>query len=566
MRSDNIKKGIARTPHRSLLMATGVSKKNINTPFIGIASSFSDLVPGHIGMRDLERQIEKGIHSGGGQSFIFGVPAVCDGIAMGHDGMRYSLPSRDLIADCIEAVANAHQLDGLVLLSNCDKITPAMLIAAARINIPTIIVTAGPMLDGESKCEKLTMISGSFEAIGKFRDGKIDEKRLIELEEASCPSAGSCQGLYTANTMACLTEVIGMSLPWCATSAAVSSHKRRIAFESGIQIVELVRQDKKPLDIITRDTLRNAIIADLAMGGSTNSFLHILAIASAASQFSHSPKEEGKGSTNPIITLKDFEELSYKIHQIVKLEPSSAITMSGFYQAGGVNAVLKTLLRDVPLFKDSIGVTLEKTSEIVKDAYIDETIIHPYSEPFTTKPGLGILYGNISPNGSVIKISAVDESCYEFSGNARVFDSEEEAMSALENNLIKEGDVVVIRYEGPKGGPGMREMLAPTSLIVGKGLGTKTALITDGRFSGGTRGICVGHICPEAADGGIIGLIEDDDIIEININNRTLNLKISDEELKKRRENFVPKTTKITSGYLAKYSKIVQDASHGAIV
>ena len=566
MRSDNIKKGIARTPHRSLLMATGVSKKNINTPFIGIASSFSDLVPGHIGMRDLERQIEKGIHSGGGQSFIFGVPAVCDGIAMGHDGMRYSLPSRDLIADCIEAVANAHQLDGLVLLSNCDKITPAMLIAAARINIPTIIVTAGPMLDGESKCEKLTMISGSFEAIGKFRDGKIDEKRLIELEEASCPSAGSCQGLYTANTMACLTEVIGMSLPWCATSAAVSSHKRRIAFESGIQIVELVRQDKKPLDIITRDTLRNAIIADLAMGGSTNSFLHILAIASAASQFSHSPKEEGKGSTDPIITLKDFEELSYKIHQIVKLEPSSAITMSGFYQAGGVNAVLKTLLRDVPLFKDSIGVTLEKTSEIVKDAYIDETIIHPYSEPFTTKPGLGILYGNISPNGSVIKISAVDESCYEFSGNARVFDSEEEAMSALENNLIKEGDVVVIRYEGPKGGPGMREMLAPTSLIVGKGLGTKTALITDGRFSGGTRGICVGHICPEAADGGIIGLIEDDDIIEININNRTLNLKISDEELKKRRENFVPKTTKITSGYLAKYAKIVQDASHGAIV
>ena len=566
MRSDNIKKGIARTPHRSLLMATGVSKKNINTPFIGIASSFSDLVPGHIGMRDLERQIEKGIHSGGGQSFIFGVPAVCDGIAMGHDGMRYSLPSRDLIADCIEAVANTHQLDGLVLLSNCDKITPAMLIAAARINIPTIIVTAGPMLDGESKCEKLTMISGSFEAIGKFRDGKIDEKRLIELEEASCPSAGSCQGLYTANTMACLTEVIGMSLPWCATSAAVSSHKRRIAFESGIQIVELVRQDKKPLDIITRDTLRNAIIADLAMGGSTNSFLHILAIASAASQFSHSPKEEGKESTNPIITLKDFEELSYKIHQIVKLEPSSAITMSGFYQAGGVNAVLKTLLRDVPLFKDSIGVTLEKTSEIVKDAYIDETIIHPYSEPFTTKPGLGILYGNISPNGSVIKISAVDESCYEFSGNARVFDSEEEAMSALENDLIKEGDVVVIRYEGPKGGPGMREMLAPTSLIVGKGLGTKTALITDGRFSGGTRGICVGHICPEAADGGIIGLIEDDDIIEININNRTLNLKISDEELKKRRENFVPKTTKITSGYLAKYSKIVQDASHGAIV
>lgn len=551
MRSDNIKKGIARTPHRSLLMATGVSKKNMKQPFIGIASSFSDLVPGHIGMRDLERQIEKGIHSGGGQSFIFGVPAVCDGIAMGHDGMRYSLPSRDLIADCIETVANAHQLDGLVLLSNCDKITPAMLIAAARLNIPSIIVTAGPMLDGESKCEKLTMISGSFEAVGKFREGSIDEERLLELEEASCPSAGSCQGLYTANTMACLTEVLGMSLPFCATSSAVSSHKRRIAFESGMQVVELVKQNKCPLDIITRDTLRNAIIADLAMGGSTNSFLHILAIANAA---------------DIDVSLKDFEELSHQIHQIVKLEPSSAITMSGFYQAGGVNAVLKTLLRDVPLFKDFVGVTLQKTSEIVKNSYVDEKVIHPYSEPFTTKPGLGILYGNISPNGSVIKISAVDESCYEFVGKAKVFDSEEDSMTALENGLIKEGDVVVIRYEGPKGGPGMREMLAPTSLLVGRGLGTKAALITDGRFSGGTRGICVGHICPEAADGGIIGLIEDGDIIEININNRTMNLKVSDEDLEERRKKYVAPKPKAIKGYLAKYARTVQDASHGAIV
>ena len=551
MRSDNVKKGIARTPHRSLLMATGVSKKNIKNPFIGIASSFSDLVPGHIGMRDLERQIEKGIHSGGGQSFIFGVPAVCDGIAMGHDGMRFSLPSRDLIADCIETVANAHQLDGLVLLSNCDKITPGMLIAAARLDIPCILVTAGPMLDGESKCEKLTMIKGAFEAIGKYRDGVIDEDRLLELEEASCPSAGACQGLYTANTMACLTEVMGMSLPFCATASAVSSHKRRVAFESGLQIVELVNQDKKPSDIITRDSLRNAIIADLAMGGSTNSFLHILAIANAMELD---------------ITLKDFEELSHQIHQIVKLEPSSAITMSGFYQAGGVSAVLKTLLRDVPLFKDTTGVSLEKTSELIKDAYVDTSIIHNYNEPFTTKPGLGILYGNISPDGSVIKISAVDESCHEFTGKAKVFNSEEEAMEALENDLIKEGDVIVIRYEGPKGGPGMREMLAPTSLLVGKGLGTKAALITDGRFSGGTRGICVGHICPEAADGGVIALIEDGDIIEIDINKRSLNLKVSDEVLAERRKKFVPPTPRVTKGYLAKYAKTVQDASHGAIV
>ena len=550
MRSNNVKKGISRTPHRSLLMATGVSKKNMQKPFIGIASSFSDLVPGHIGMRDLERQIEKGIHSGGGQAFVFGVPAVCDGIAMGHCGMRYSLPSRDLIADCIETVANAHQLDGLVLLSNCDKITPAMLIAAARINIPTIIVTAGPMLDGESKCEKLTMITGSFEAVGKYRDGVIDEARLLELEEAACPSAGSCQGLYTANTMACLTEVIGMSLPWCSTSAAVSSHKRRIAFESGIQIVDLVKQDKKPLDIITKDTLRNAIIADLAMGGSTNSFLHILALASAAELD---------------VSLKDFEELSHKVHQIVKLEPSSSITMSGFYQAGGISAVLKILLRDLPLFKDSIGVALRRTSDIVENAYIDSSVIHDYSEPFTTKPGLGILYGNIAKNGSVVKISAVDESCYEFTGKARVFDSEEDAMLAIETNIVKAGDVVVIRYEGPKGGPGMREMLAPTSLLVGKGLGTKTALITDGRFSGGTRGICVGHICPEAAEGGVIALIEDGDSISININERTLVLDVSEQTLKERMDKWTPKQIS-AKGYLAKYAQIVQDASHGAIV
>jgi len=532
-------------------MATGVSKSNINSPYIGIASSFTDLVPGHIGMRDLERQIEKGIHTGGGQAFIFGVPAVCDGIAMGHDGMRYSLPSRDLIADCIETMANAHQLDGLVLLSNCDKITPGMLIAAVRLNIPCIVVTAGPMLDGESKCEKLTMIRGAFEAVGKYRDGVINEERLLELEEASCPSAGSCQGLYTANTMACLTEVLGMSLPFCATASAVSSHKRRIAFESGMQIVELVKKDKRPLDIITKDNLRNAIIADLAMGGSTNSFLHILAIANAA-------------GVN--VTLDDFEELSHKIHQILKLEPSSDYTMKDFYQAGGVNGLLKVLLRDVNDFKDIEGVALNKTSKIVKNTYVDNKVIHNYTEPFNTKPGLGILRGNIAPNGSVIKISAVDESCYEFKGKAKCFDSEEEAMEALEDHKIKEGDVIVIRYEGPKGGPGMREMLAPTSLLVGLGLGTKAALITDGRFSGGTRGICVGHICPEAADGGNIALIQDGDVIEIDINKRSLELKVSDEELEMRRKNLKPHESNVKSGYLAKYARTVQDASHGAIV
>lgn len=551
MRSDNIKKGIARTPHRGLLMATGVSRKNMDTPFIGIASSFTDLIPGHIGMRDLERQIEKGIHSGGGQAFIFGVPAVCDGIAMGHCGMRYSLPSRDLIADCVETVAEAHQLDGLVLLSNCDKITPGMLIAALRLNIPTIIVTAGPMLDGESKCEKLSMIKGSFEAVGKFRSGVIDKKRLLELEEESCPTAGSCQGMYTANTMACLTEVMGMSLPFCATSAAVSSKKRRIAFDSGMQIVNLVKNDIKPRDIVDKDTLRNAIICDLAMGGSTNSFLHILALASA-------------GEID--VTLKDFEELSHKIHQILKLDPAGEPTMTDFHHGGGVPALLKTLLEANVGIKDKLTTSEMMLSEITKDAYVDKRLIHPYSEPVTTKPGLGILYGNLAPDGCVTKISGIDESCYEFEGIAMTFDSEEDAMKALEDDKIKAGDILIIRYEGPKGGPGMREMLAPTSLLVGKGLGTTCALITDGRFSGGTRGVCIGHVCPEAAEGGPIALIKDGDKIKININTRNIEILVSDEELAMRKSELKPFELKCKSGYLAKYAKNVQDASHGAIV
>ena len=551
MRSDNIKEGIARTPHRGLLMATGVSKKNMKAPFIGIASSFSDLVPGHIGMRDLERQIEKGIHTGGGQAFIFGVPAVCDGISMGHCGMRYSLPSRDLIADCIETVAEAHQLDGLVLLSNCDKITPGMLIAALRLNIPTIVVTAGPMLDGESRCEKLTMIKGSFEAVGKFRNGIIDENRLLELEEESCPTAGSCQGMYTANTMACLTEAMGMSLPLCATSSAVSSKKRRIAFDSGMQIVELVKNNICPLDIIDKETLRNAIICDLAMGGSTNSFLHILALANA-----------GKLD----VTLNDFEELSHKIHQIVKLDPAAEPTMTDFHKSGGIPALLKVLKdADIGIINKQTVSGLS-TFSIADRAYVNYELIHPYNKPVTNKPGLGILYGNLAPEGCVTKISGIDESCYEFEGTARTFDSEEDAMSALEQNKIHAGDVVIIRYEGPKGGPGMREMLAPTSLLVGKGLGTTCALVTDGRFSGGTRGVCIGHVCPEAAEGGPIALIQDGDKIKIDINTRKISLLVSEDILQIRKAALKPFELKCKSGYLTKYAKNVQDASHGAIV
>lgn len=550
MRSDNIKKGIHKAPHRSLLYATGVSKEGLKRPFIGIASSFSDLVPGHVGMRDLERQIEKGIHSGGGQSFIFGVPAVCDGIAMGHSGMKYSLPSRDLIADCVETVAGAHQLDGLVLLTNCDKITPGMLIAALRMDIPCIVVTAGPMLDGCSKNEVLTMIRGSFEAIGKLSNGEISEQRLCEMEEECCPSAGACQGLYTANTMACLTEVMGMSLPYCATASAVSAKKKQIAFNSGMQIVELVKQNIKPSDIITRDSMRNAIAVDMALGGSTNTILHMLAIAKS-------------GNIN--ITLNDFDDLSHKINQIIKLDPSALPTMTDFANAGGIPGVLKTMYGHTPEIKDTTGVSGLKLSEIAQKAWVNNNIIHTLENPLTTTAGLAVLHGNLAKDGAVVKTSGVASECLEFEGTAKVFNSEEEAMEAIENNKIIPGDVVVICYEGPKGGPGMREMLAPTSLIVGKGLGSKVALITDGRFSGGTRGLCIGHICPEAAMGGLIGIVQNGDKIKISIPDRKIDLIVSEDEIAQRKVNFVARPPKENKGYLSKYAKIVQSASLGAI-
>lgn len=549
MRSDEIKKGLAKTPHRGLLMATGVSRQAMDKPFIGIASSFTDLVPGHIGMRDLERQIEKGIHSGGGQSFIFGVPAVCDGIAMGHAGMRYSLPSRDLIADCIEIMASAHRLDGLVLLSNCDKITPGMLIGALRLNIPAIIVTAGPMLDGVCRDEKkLTMVTGSFEAVGRFRKGEISQAELDGFEENSCPSAGACQGMYTANTMACLTEVLGMSLPYCASASAVSSLKRRLAFESGVKIVELVKNNVCPKDIVTKNSMLNMIKFDLALGGSTNTFLHTLAIANTA---------------EIDISLDTFDRLSREIHQLVKINPSSSLTMTDFHHAGGVPALLKSLKSKLDNTQTVSGMM---TYEIADRAYSDEEIIPLYEKSPYSESGLGVLYGNLAKDGCVIKISGVAQECMHFEGTAKCFDSEEDAMEALETDKISAGDAIIIRYEGPRGGPGMREMLAPTSLLVGKGLGKTCALITDGRFSGATRGICAGHVCPEAANGGVIALVKNGDKIKIDIPKRTIELMVSDEELEERKKDLKPFTPRFTSGYLAKYARTVQDASHGAIV
>ena len=536
MRSDEIKQGLERTPHRSLLYGTGMSEQQMNKRFIGIASSFSDLVPGHSGMRDLERQIEKGIHTGGGQAFIFGVPAICDGIAMGHSGMNYSLPSRDLIADCIESVANAHKLDGLVLLTNCDKITPGMIMAAVRLDIPCIVVTAGPMLDGKCHNNTLTMIRGTFEAVGKFSNGEIDEKLLKEMEITSCPSAGACQGLYTANTMACLTEVMGMSLPYCATASAVSAKTKRIAFDSGVIINELIEKEIRPSSIITKDSIRNAIIAAIA-------------------------NEAGVD-----ITLKDFEELSFKVPQIIKLDPSAAKTMTDLDNAGGIPAVLKTLWGNIKELTDTKGVSGIKLSQIAQaDIWCDNEVIRPVSDPITSNPGLAVLHGNLAPDGAVVKISGVANECLEFTGKAKTFDSEEDAMKAIMDDKIKAGDVVVIRYEGPKGGPGMREMLSPTSAIVGKGLGSKVALITDGRFSGGTRGLCIGHICPEAPAGGVIGVIKDGDEIYINILRRELTLKVDETEIQERLKSFTPQPSKVKKGYLKRYQSVVSSSDKGAI-
>lgn len=550
MKSDAIKKGIAHAPHRALLYSGGLSDKNIDRPFIGIASSFTDLVPGHIGMRDLERQIEKGIHSNGGQAYIFGTPAICDGISMGHSGMRYSLPSRDLIADCVESVAGAHQLDGLVLLTNCDKITPGMIMGALRLNIPTVVVTAGPSLEGFCKGETLTFIRGSSEAVGRYRAGEITEEKLHEMEHYACPTMGACQGLYTANTLACLTEVMGMSIEGCATASAVSSKKRRIAFDSGFLAVDLVRNNICPKDIITKDSMRNAIVLDLALGGSTNSILHLLAIANTA---------------GIDLSLDDFEELSFKIPQLIKLDPSALLTMTDFDKAGGISGAIKTLWGKTPELKNTTTVEGKTTEEIAKNAWVNNEVIKPFDNPITKNPGLAILHGNLAELGAVVKISGVAEECFEFEGTAKCYDREEDAMKGIEEDDVKAGDVVVIRYEGPKGGPGMREMLAPTSLLVGKGLGKKCALITDGRFSGGTRGLCIGHICPEALDNGIIGLIEDGDKIKISINERRIDLLVDEKTLEARRQNYVPKTKNVERGYLTKYSKTVSGANKGAI-
>ena len=550
MNSDQGKSGFQRAPHRGLFMATGVKRDDFKKPFIAVCNSYTDIIPGHCHLNKVAEWIKQCIREAGGVPFEFNTIGICDGIAMGHEGMRFSLPSRDLIADCVESVASAHSLDGLVLLSNCDKITPGMLMAASRLNIPCIVVTAGPMVDGKCENQTLTLIKGTFEAVGQVKAGKMTEEQLEKYELNSCPGVGSCQGLYTANTMACLTEVMGMSLPGCASAAAVSAKKRRIAFDSGMKIVELIEKQVLPLDIITKESVSNAIIADLALGGSTNSVLHLLAVANEAGLD---------------ISLKDFEALSYKIPQIIKLDPSSTLTMTDFENAGGISGTLKNLTHKEIGIADTKTLSGLTIKEIAEKAWVDTEVIRTVENPVTSNPGLAVLYGNIAPEGAVIKISGVDPECLKFEGTARIFNSEDETMEAINSDVVKSGDVIVIRYEGPKGGPGMREMLAPTSSIVGKGLGKSVALITDGRFSGGTRGLCIGHIAPEAAAGGVIAYLKDGDKIKIDILARELNVDLSDEELEKRKQEIQLLPQKITKGYLSRYSKTVSSASKGAI-
>ena len=549
MRSDTIKKGVERAPNRALLFATGITRKGLEKPLIGIASSFTDLIPGHIGMRDLERYIEKGVHSGGGYSFIFGIPGICDGIAMGHGGMHYSLPSRELIADMVESITLAHALDGLVLLTNCDKITPGMLMAAARLNIPSIVVTAGPMMSGRLGMERQNLVSGTFEAVGRFRKGEINEAELCALEECACPGPGACQGLYTANTMACVTEAIGMSLPGCATALAVSSKKRRIAYESGERIVELVKKDITPDKILTRAAFENAIAVDMALGGSTNTCLHIPAIAHEA---------------GIDITLSAIDEISKKTPHITDLLPSGKYYMEDLDAAGGIPAVMSRLISRL---KDGITVSGFKVKEIARSVKPEsDEIIRTVERAYHKEGGIAVLTGNLAPLGSVIKQTAVSEKMMKFKGRAKCFNAEEDAMAAILGGKIKSGDVVIIRYEGPKGGPGMREMLSPTAAIVGMGLADSVALITDGRFSGGTQGPCIGHVSPEAMEGGPIAFVKDGDEIAIDIPARKIELKVTKAELAKRKKAWKKPEPKIKTGWLARYSRYVTSANTGAVM
>jgi len=549
MRSDAVTQGVERMPNRALLRALGLTDRQLEQPFIGIASSFSDLIPGHIGMRDLERSIEKGIHAGGGTAFVFGLPGVCDGIAMGHVGMHYSLPTRELIADSIECVAQAHQLDALVLLTNCDKITPGMLMAAGRLDLPALVVTAGPMLSGRLGDQRLSLVRDTFEAVGRFQARQIDEQEFKALECAACPGPGSCQGVYTANTMACVTEAMGMSLPRCATELAGQAEKRRIAHDSGLRVVELVRGGVTARDIMTPAAFRNGIRVDMALGGSTNTCLHIPAIA----------RDAGVD-----ISLKDFDEISDQTPHVANIRPGGEHFMEDLNWAGGIPGVLNVLLG---LLEDSPTVSGASIKEIAAQGTItDPEVIRPLDNPYHAHGGTAVLYGSLAPDGCVVKQSAVSPDMLTFEGTALCFDSEEDGMRAAMAGRVKPGAVIIVRYEGPRGGPGMREMLSLTSALTGMGLDKAVAFVTDGRFSGGTRGPAIGHVSPEAALGGPIALVQDGDRIVLDIPGKRLDVMVDEAEMERRRAAFEPPAAKIAHGFLRRYAAQVQSANTGAVV
>ena len=552
MISDNIKKGPERSPNRSLLYALGYTDEEINRPLIGVVSSYNEIVPGHMNLDKITEAVKAGIRLNGGTPIVFPAIAVCDGIAMGHIGMKYSLVTRDLIADSTECMALAHQFDGLVMIPNCDKNVPGLLMAAARVNIPTIFVSGGPMLAGRFRDGSRASLSSMFEAVGSYYAKKIDDKELDEFTRTVCPTCGSCSGMYTANSMNCLTESIGMALSGNGTVPAVFSKRLRLAKIAGMKIMELVEKSIKPSDIMTKDAFENALTVDMALGCSTNTMLHLPAIAN---------------ELNITIDLKHVNEISEKTPNLCHLAPAGRTYIEDLDLAGGVYAVMKELQKK-KLLKENVmtvpGKTIKENLSDVKN-YNNE-VIRDIDNPYTSTGGIAILFGNLAPDGCVVKRSAVDEKMLVHSGPARVFDSEEDAIRAIYDKKINKGDVVVIRYEGPKGGPGMREMLNPTSAIAGMGLDKDVALITDGRFSGATRGASIGHVSPEAASGGNIAYVQDGDIISIDIPNYKIELKVSDDELKKRKDNTKLLESKVKTGYLARYSKNVSSANKGAIL
>lgn len=553
MRSDAVKKGPGRAPHRSLLRATGLDDADFDKPFIGVANSFCEIVPGHVHLREIAEQVKAGVREAGGVPFEFNTIAVDDGIAMGHDGMRYSLPSREVIADSVETMVRAHALDGLVCVPNCDKIVPGMIMGALRVDVPTVFVSGGPMRAGLLPDGRVVDLISVFEAVGEVARGKMSLEELREVERLACPGCGSCSGLFTANSMNCLMEALGIALPGNGTLLADTAARRELARETGRRAVELVKQGKNMRQFVTEKAVQNAFALDLAMGGSTNTVLHLLAIAAEA------------GVSFP---LEQVDALSRRVPHLCKIAPSSNYHMEDLARVGGVSTILKQLTKvDGVLHADATSVSGKTLAENVEDApEPDGQVVRTLADPYAPDGGLAILFGNLAPEGAVVKTAAVVPEMLTFRGRARVFDSEEEADAAILGGKINPGDVVVIRYEGPRGGPGMREMLAPTSNIMGMGLGESVALLTDGRFSGGTRGACVGHVSPEAAAGGPIALVEEGDTIEIDIPNRKLNLLVDEAVLEERRKKWQPKRRKNLTGWLARYAAMVTSASHGAVL